>query len=117
MPLIGEARVAPAAVCSKRARTAVRLWRPIRSDLDVSKRAGALADARPPALQPERRGAPAVAVQRCREIAMWSREARGVRHDVCVCVYGCGEGRGGCLKRRRLWAVAKPAPAKRVAEF
>ena len=69
LPLIGEARIAPAAVCSKRARTAVRLWRPIRSDLDVSMRAGALADARPPALQPERRGPPAVVVQRLREIA------------------------------------------------
>jgi len=72
LPQIGEARIAADAVCSKPARTLGRLLRPTHRDLAASTRAGAPADARRPALQPEAREAPAVAVQGRRESATQS---------------------------------------------
>ena len=78
LPQIGEARIAADAVCSKPARTLGRLLRPTHRDLAASTRAGAPSDARRPALQPEAREAPAVAVQRRRETAPQSTRVAAV---------------------------------------
>jgi len=74
----GEARVADDAICRKPARTGGRLLRPTRIDLAATTRAGAPADARRPAFQPEAREAPAVAVQRRRETAPQSTRVAAV---------------------------------------
>ena len=90
----GEARVADDATCRKPARTGGRLLRPTRIDLAATTRAGAPADARRPALQPEAREAPAMAVQRRRDNA--TQSARGGRPPhVSVAVVCSVDARGG----------------------